>query len=203
MMAQPDGIWFACPHCGAANYPSAEVCFLCRQRIDPARAEQTGEAKPTPSSEINPYAPPAAAGAAFQLNSLLLVIALIAVCMGVIHEAPGLGVPLAILSFIALGRTVLLSTTRRDPRAPSSIGDKLAVFFATIGVAILVFVCVGIALFAALWAMCAVGNAGFVGTSDGATKAVGALVIAIAAIVGLIYLARRLSRVRSLPRRQK
>ena len=84
------------------------------------------------------------------------MIALIAVCLGVIREAPGLGVPLAVVSFIALTRTMIVSASREGGAQPLSAVEKLAVFFATISMAFVVMFCVAIALFATCYAVCAV-----------------------------------------------
>jgi hypothetical protein len=198
-MAESEGIWFVCPRCGASNVPGSEVCFLCHRPVDPAASA------PRPVAlSANPYAAPAdrqSRGRGFHLDSMLLIIALIAVCMGVIHEAPGLGIPLAVISFIALARTVTHTTGNRAGR-PASVCDKVAVFFATVGIVLIVLICVFIALFATCLAIIFVlmpaGGQAF--SWPAAISIPIFLVVALGVVWLLIYSAHRLGRVGSAAR---
>jgi hypothetical protein len=114
----------ACPHCGARLAPGAASCFLCHAPL------AAGEAGPPPVAP--PPEPQAAAGRALHLGSLMLVIALIAVCLGAIQQAPGVGVPLAIGSALALARTARVSRRRRRAARPMTAGAAVSTFLASL-----------------------------------------------------------------------
>ena len=115
----------ACPHCGARLAPGAASCFLCHARV--AGTEGAAEPPRVPEPDAQ-----ALAGRSLHLGSLMLVIALIAVCLGVIQQAPGVGVPLAIGSGLALARTARVSRRRRLAARPLTTADALYTFLASL-----------------------------------------------------------------------
>lgn len=171
-----------CPICSAENARDAASCSQCGRSL--VGAEAAAAQKPAVV-----VAPPANR-ATFRLNSLMLVIAGIAIFLGVWHQAPGLAFWLVLPAGIALFRTVAASGHRE------SGFHHLAVFLVT-------FVSVfGIALlgFAAFFATCMViapphyGPNGFkegdnVAVALGISGAVG-----LAVIIGLTVVFVRASR---------
>ena len=116
-----DGMRFACPECGASNRPNAAYCFLCGHDLDTDRPEPRARASTSPipfaaSEPVNPYAPPttfASRAITFRISSLLMVIAVIAVCLGVAHENLILGIILAVAVTPALVYTVIVAAKRQ------------------------------------------------------------------------------------------
>lgn len=91
-----------CPICAAENLGSAAKCFLCGQSLVGAvavAAKKPGEV----SKALRPR---------FRLNSIMLLIALIAVGLGLARSAPGLAVLFAIPAVVGLIRTVVVSGDR-------------------------------------------------------------------------------------------
>lgn len=139
--SESEGIWFVCPACGASNRPQSNSCFLCGHALDAAKAETiTGPPRPPISfgstELINPYAPPASEIArplSFRISSLLMVIAVIAVCLGVAHENLVLGIILAMAIVPALIYTVIVVQKRGAGGNPLGVADKVTTFLVAIG----------------------------------------------------------------------
>jgi hypothetical protein len=120
----------------------------------------------------------------------MLIIALVAVCLGVMREVMGLGIALAIVSTPALVRTVLAVRRRERTGRPMAAGEKVLVFIGSIAVVATVCVASG----AAFVAICfPIGLASFsVSRSDG-----GGIVVAfglgiVVALVVAAFLFRRM-----------
>jgi hypothetical protein len=96
----------------------------------------------------NPAA--AAVQRTFGLSSVMLIIALIAVCLGVIRVAPGVGVVLAILATPAAVRTAIASSRREAKGLPMAGGERLWAFAGSLGVIIVT----GVASAAAFSGLC-------------------------------------------------
>ena len=75
-----------CPHCQAEVFWSdASQCWMCGQALDRSAPPAGPPPPPVPTARST-----------FGLSSVMLVIALIAVCLGVVREVPWLGIVLAI-----------------------------------------------------------------------------------------------------------
>lgn len=116
-----------CPSCGGENLARFDRCFLCDQPLAPGKA---GAENPwaAPAVELKP------SSRTFTLGSLMLVIALIAVCLGVLVEVPGLGVILLLIATPALIRTLVAVSRRKAAGQPLLWWEKLAVFAGSVGV---------------------------------------------------------------------
>ena len=102
-----------------------------------------------------PIAPPKWVNPAqFSLETLLLVITLIAVCLGMIMALPGLGIVVAIVAAPALVRTLVAGHQERKAGTPMTLGEKLLTFAASTGVAVAVLVTGGTAFAAACVGSC-------------------------------------------------
>jgi hypothetical protein len=135
-MSPFDAGYVVCPTCSAENSRGPARCFLCGQSL----AGATEVVPPKPSTE-----PAAGQRPRFRINSMMLMIALIAVFLGVFHEAPGLALALAVPGSIALVRTLVVAGHRPGP--PSWF-DHVAVFLGTFAAVVTVAVAAGISFFA-------------------------------------------------------
>jgi hypothetical protein len=92
----------------------------------------------------------------FSLASLILVMTLVAVCLGVLMAAPGLGILLIIVAVPALVRTVVSGSQQKRTGAPLSLGQKVVAFLMSLGLMIAVGIAGIIAFEIACWGSCAV-----------------------------------------------
>jgi hypothetical protein len=149
-----------CRDCGAAIQPQDSQCWLCH-RLLAVEAELV-----EPGSPLAPqYAPPKWVNPAqFSLETLMLVITLIAVCLGMIMAAPGVGVLVAIVAAPALVRTLVAGYQDRQAGTPMTLGEKLLTFAASTGVTLAVLVTGGTAFAAAcagsIFVACGLESAG-------------------------------------------
>jgi hypothetical protein len=130
-LSEPDEIRFACIGCGTYNPANAEVCAGCGHRFaGPDVIAKVRVVLPPRPSE-NPYEPPSAPIApprTFRIGSLLVWIALIAVCLGAFRENIALGI-LATISFVPPAIwTSIRSGSRRAEGRPMNIVDQLQTF---------------------------------------------------------------------------
>jgi hypothetical protein len=113
-----------CPDCGAPLEGTATQCWLCR-------------AQPHDSThDINPYASPQpltglAVKNQFSLATLFLIMTLVAVAMGALMIAPGLGTFFIVLAVPALVRTVIVGRRRQELGEKPTIGSKILDFIAS------------------------------------------------------------------------
>jgi hypothetical protein len=131
--------------------------------------------------EVGP-SPPAVPHAPFQfgLASLLLIITLTSIVLSMVRIHPGLGIAAAILAAPALLVTCVLAMRRRDVEKPLTAEAKVRLFFASLGLIVLVLVAVG----AAFFVTCSAIFWGGMGLASGPRG--GYDVIAVAFIVGLV-----------------
>ncbi len=91
-----------------------------------------------PANLDDASAPPAgreeSASRVIQLNTLMLLIAVIAVCLGVLREMPGLGILLIVLVIPALARTVVGARRRQAVGHSMSAAEKTLAFVGSLGV---------------------------------------------------------------------
>jgi hypothetical protein len=120
-----------CPECGAPFPDDGTNCWLCGWKLgDPVgvRPKRQGP------SRANPYAPPAPRDPAdlkwtFSLSTLFLWTALVAVVMGVVRIAPGLGILLGFFCFPAALHTTAVASYRKNRwRRALTVREKIFVF---------------------------------------------------------------------------
>jgi hypothetical protein len=140
----------ACPECGAEIKPQDRQCWLChRLLVIDAEVVESGSPfaeQVAPPKWVNP--------AQFSLETLMLVITLVAVCLGMIMALPGLGIVVAIVAAPALVRTLVAGYQERKAGTPMTLGEKLLTFAASTGVAVAVLVTGGTAFAAACVGSC-------------------------------------------------
>ena len=142
-----------CPECGARLKAADAKCWLCGRQLthDAEIVEATIVAPEWAEAHQPPLKP-----WQFSLESLLLVITLVAVCMGMIVAMPGIGVLAAIVAAPALIRTLMVGYQERRLGHKQSMGEKVLAFLASTGVAIAVLLAGASAFGAACFASCLV-----------------------------------------------
>ena len=139
-MGLSEGIWLVCRQCGASNRPGGTFCFLCGHGLDTARPETRAGAPRSPISftshePIDPYEPSTtfvSPDLTFRISSLLMVIAVIAVCLGVVHENLALGIFLAFAVAPALVYTFIVAAKSKARGRPMNVFEKAGTFVASI-----------------------------------------------------------------------
>jgi hypothetical protein len=129
-----------CPGCRAAAGTTEARCFLCGKPVLPL----SGTDPPTAPSEPLRFT--------FSLSSLMLLMTLIAVCLGLGGIDPGLGIGVAFLVTPAALRTAVAAARRRRSGSGMSMGEKLLAFVASLGVVTAMIVATGVAFYATCWA---------------------------------------------------
>lgn len=136
-----------CPECGATCPVGADRCWMCHARL--------------PATGVNPFSPPAATaaeeslgGGQFSLATILLVITLIAVCLGVFRMSPGFGLAMIAFSVPALIRTFFAGAQQKRAGQRLTVADKLTAFAASMGIMVLIGIAAVIAFQIACWGTC-------------------------------------------------
>ena len=146
-MSPPDAGSVACPMCSAENFRGTRGASSAA-----SRSGATEFVPPKPSGRAG-----GEPGPTFQITSIMLLIALIAVFLGVYHEAPGLAVVLAVPGTIALVRTLTVAGGRSGS---SSWFDHVAVFLATFAAVVTVAIAAVVSFFATCLAIVATASGG-------------------------------------------
>ena len=179
-----------CPSCRFAYQSRQGRCWLCGEPLPPIDQAPRAEAPVAAELVENPYATPPSSVAGhsnFALSTLFLIVTLAAVCCGVTGLAPGLGVPLAVISVLALVRTAAVSR-RQAGTTGLSTGEKFAAFASSALLVAVILLAAAIAFLAACTVAC-FGTAAATNREEVALGA-GAVVGGIAAIVMTVMLFR-------------
>jgi hypothetical protein len=140
-MGQSKRTRVVCPQCLSSDHPGDVTCFLCGHGLENAvldieiEATKSRTSSSSPES-IDPFAPPTSESSpnvTFRISSLLLVIAVIAVCLAVAHENPILGILLAVVVVPALVYSFVVVEKRSARGSPVAIRDKAVIFVVAIG----------------------------------------------------------------------
>ena len=149
-----------CPECGSQVRAGEERCWLCHAQLPAGqRGRESFRAEDGPvagSPARNDSRPSAAASQQFSLATILLVITLIAVCLGVLRISPGFGIAVLVFAVPALIRTVVVGAQVKSVGQRLSIGEKLTAFAASLGIMILVGIAGVVAFQIACWGTCGV-----------------------------------------------
>ncbi len=146
-----------CPDCGADVRPQDERCWLCQRPLSGGgvvMAEVVERAAPpivpqwVEARRANP--------AQFSLETLMLIVTLVAVCLGMLAAAPGLGVLVSVVAAPALIRTLIAGYQEKAVGTKLTLGEKVITFLASTGVTIAVLSAGGTAFLAACFASCLV-----------------------------------------------
>jgi hypothetical protein len=119
-----------------------------------------------------------------------MCVTLACVVLGLVTIAPGFGIPLGVIAFIAWMRTISKDNWQAEDHAPSSAPEVLLTFIRSVGLVLLVLGLIALAAFALFFVMCL---AAFGAPTDSASTAifvVGAIILA-GAIIGLMVIFNR------------
>jgi hypothetical protein len=145
MDSSPQSTANVCPKCGAALSEGATSCWLCL-------APLTGqEALP---ATIIPPAPQAENTASYSLSSLLMLVTLVCVLLGLFTFAPGLGMLIGFVGFVAWLSTVVKVQKRRAKNQEVTNADKILLFVRSAVGTILIMGLVLVACVATLFVAC-------------------------------------------------
>jgi hypothetical protein len=136
-----------CPHCRAENQLDAERCWICQQPLEHVGPEHVGA----------PAAPAPNLKRTFHLNSLMVMIALVAVLLGLFRQSAGLGILMTVITLPALLRLRSVAAERRARDQPMSLGEKIFDFIGSAVIAWMMVVILGISAGVAFFLMCATG----------------------------------------------
>ncbi len=178
----------SCPSCGVPLPAGLSVCWLCFSSVDATKDQVKVE---QPQSVAKPSGTPADQAGGFSLASLMMFVTLVCVVLGVFTIAPGLGVPLAIVTFVTWLRTVSVVKWRACTGSSLTSTEIILIFMRSVAFTLLILVLVGVAAVAAFAALC-FGAISTAGPSDLAFTgvAVVSLVVLIVAIFGLVAATR-------------
>jgi hypothetical protein len=174
------GVGAFCPDCGANVRTEVSHCWLCFRPLPPTG----GGPLPPPPGTLLPSTdadetdsirrvPPKAATWQFSLQTILLIMTLLAVCLGAYHNWPGLGTVLTAIATPALIGIIAMGAERRRRGLPMSAAEKIGGFLAMFGVLLLT----AVAAIAALLVACGVLAFGMEGTR-GSQWIVGLVIVA-------------------------
>ena len=147
-----------CPECSAVCWAGSAKCWLCGHAIGPdAVAPRRVGLSETPLMATAVDEPAGSAGSRaeyqervrfqFGISSLLLLMTLTAVLFGLFSMAPGLGIAAMIVAVPALVPTSIIAMRKGSRGRPMTALQRIGVFAAWVGLAMVVLVAAGIAFF--------------------------------------------------------
>lgn len=145
-----------CPHCGAHNQTTGNVCWMCRRKLSISEGLATARESKSSKTTSSKIAPPKFAPQtfSFSLASVFAVMTLVAVGLGLTQIEPGLGIGFIICTFPALVVTFIRTRAEHAQGGKLGWGETITTFilsttamFATIGITL-------IALLIALFVIC-------------------------------------------------
>jgi len=132
----------------------------------------------------------------FSLASLMMFVTLISVVLGLSTIAPGAGIPLGILLFIAWARTATTLRLRASTGAPLTTSQKIFAYFTSLGFIVGLLLLVALAIVIGLGSICF----GLITVAEALEKksislygGIAILVVGVVAALGLLHLANRLN----------
>ena len=129
-----------CLQCSALVASGDKTCWLCGNDLSTQTFPDDHTATPAARSSRT-----------FGLDSLMLVMTLLAICFGVFAVAPGLGVVLIIVAALATIRTAVFVRRHEQEGKTTRPQEKMLVFAASMGVVVLIGIASGIAFYITCW----------------------------------------------------
>jgi hypothetical protein len=181
-----------CPECGAAVQPADSACWLCHRSL--TVVAEVVETPVVPDWERQRRANPTQ----FSLESLMLVVTLVAVCLGMIMALPGLGILISIVAAPALVRTLIAGYQEKAAGGHLTLAEKVMAFIASTGVTLAVlvtgFAAFGAACFGSCLVMAGVASTGANRGVNGDTLIMALLgfsaLVGLAAAIAMFWLLR-------------
>jgi|SRR4051794_30975508 hypothetical protein len=154
MESSPQNSELHCPKCGAVLPENAKSCWLC---FAPLNATDFLAAGATPATPLTTEA-----GSTNSTASLVMFATLICVVFGVLTIAPGLGITLGFIAFVAWVRTVVKVQKRSANRQVVTTTTKVLLFIQSVVLTFLILGLVLVACVVTLFIACIVmlGKAG-------------------------------------------
>ncbi|MCA9190519.1 MAG: hypothetical protein KDB03_02105 [Planctomycetales bacterium] len=134
------GIPHPCPKCGNSRSAIEADCVRCGWSPAPARQLPLKKIRITSKAWGQ-------AAKTFSIESLLLTMTLVAVCLGVFMAAPGLGVLLIVFSVPAWIRTVDIRIRKKASGKTMSPMDKVLAFVASLALTVLILAACAVTFF--------------------------------------------------------
>jgi hypothetical protein len=179
-----------CRQCGA-QIGERDICWLCHAPVvlDAEIVEPAGGPPLVPEWERKRRTNPAQ----FSLESLMLVITLISVCLGMLVAVPGLGVLVCIVAVPALIRTLIAGRQQKAATGPLGLQEKVLAFLASTGIVMGVLLA-GVSAFAVACVGTCFAALGVSAASGGRAPedwilplALGTAIVASLAVVGWLF----------------
>jgi hypothetical protein len=136
-----------CPECGALAGQGVEKCWLCGWQ-----RESDSSSAPTESAPVAPR--PVDQGFSYSLETLMLVMTLVAVAMGAIVLFPGVGIILAIMLLPAFVRTSKVIQRRAEQGRTVGLWPRVALFFGSFTTSLVIIVVVSVASVGTFCGLC-------------------------------------------------
>lgn len=126
-----------CPACGAYAGNDEGRCWFCKRQLEPGDRRTPvlihGESVVHATAQSLGRQ---AGGLQFSMGTLLLVMTLIAACLGISVAVPPLGIPLSIIVVGGLVRTLLIGKQYQRLGLPFPLEEKLTEFIISCGVVV-------------------------------------------------------------------
>jgi len=138
-----------CPHCQTRIPAGKKTCWFCDV---PVRNPDSVPRRPPPRARRE-------AETSLGVSSLVLLVALIVVCLGVVLQAAGIGIPMiAVLTPIGVFLGVRSLQRQAEVRAMPFLEQLWGIFASVLAVVIGVPVLLGLAAFVSFFAFCGIGG---------------------------------------------
>ncbi len=139
----------SCPECGALLGEGVQTCWLCgwhREDAPPPRPAETVAPPVAPRSVDR--------GFSFSLETLMVVMTLVAVGVGAIMLFPGIGIILAIMLLPAFVRTAMVVQRRAEQGQAVALWQRVALFFGSFATLMVILAVVAVASVGTFCALC-------------------------------------------------
>lgn len=114
-MDQPQPELVDCPHCGASNFTIYQVCVACKRSL-------TVVIGPKPRVRQ------------LSLGSVMMIVAVAAICLAPVRVAPGISVVLSLILVPATTRAILHIEGRKADRRPMIVYEKIHAYLGSVAV---------------------------------------------------------------------
>lgn len=170
-MNQPAPELVNCAHCGASNFAVYKDCVACKRNL-------TVVIEPKPRIRQ------------LSLGSVMMIVAVVAVCLAPIRVAPGLSALLALVLVPAATRAVLHVEGRKADGRPMIVYEKIHAYLGSVGVMVATL----LAASAAFVATCVPTGYGMVMLTYPANFMFGLIVACLAGSVPACYVIYRVGK---------
>lgn len=175
-MPEAEEARFTCVGCGASNPMGSEACSGCGYRFSGPDLVPEGRNVPTPGRVANPYEAPTTRiepSGNFRIGTALMLIAVVAVCLGALRANIALGIAVSLSLVPASIRTPLVAGRRRSEGVAMDWAAQAGSFLVTVICTWLVVIASAIAFFATCYPVGVASNDFRAGLTVGVIAAIG------------------------------